>query len=196
MSEGTEKLIGRILDEAKQDAQAAIAQANEKAEAIRAESKAQVNAIREKGEAQAKQMETDIIFRAKKNAELDAKKADLAARHMMIDKAFAAAKEKLDAMSAADCAEFFRKLLFREAEGGETVRPSSKHAYIIAGIIPNINEMLEKEKSERLIAGEATDAIEDGFILEGKGYIKNCSFSELMNDLRERELGRIDDILF
>lgn len=193
---GTEKLIEKIALEAKAEADKIIEDATNKVNQIHTDSRQKVLQIKTSGDEKASQLESEIIFRAKKNAELDAKKADLAVRHCVVDKAFNKALDTMRNMDAATCTEFLKQVMFKEAAGGEKVIPSKKHSYLIASVVPEINAMLEKENAQTLKLVDATDKIQDGFILEGNGYIKICSFEELLDDVKEKELGAVADILF
>lgn len=192
---GTDKLIQRIIDEAQAEAQKIDADATAKIETMRKASAERIAALKADGEAKSSREETDIIFRARKNAELDAKKNDLCGRHVVIDEAFAAALSKLLAMTTDESAELMRKIMFREVSGGETIRPSKRHYDVVASVIPQINNMLIKENTQTIALGEVCD-IDNGFIIVGNGFTKTCSFEALLDDVREREIGKIADILF
>ncbi len=193
---GTDKLIEKIVEEARVDAEKTVSDARDKADALRRESQARVEEIKAQGEEKASRLETDIVFRAKKNAELDAKREYLAIKHKVIDKAFARALQEMRSMNAADSTELMKKLLFKEAEGGEDIIPSKTHAYIIASVIPEINSMLAKEGKAPVTLKKESEDIPDGFIIRGAGYIKTCTFEELLSDVKEREIGAVCDILF
>lgn len=193
---GTDKLIQKITDDARKDADRTVEAARERAEDIRLKSAQNVEKIKSEGDQNARQLENDILFRARKNAELEAKKADLEKRHEIIDKAFCVALSELRQMGANECADLMKKLIFKEAEGGEEICPSAAHESIIKSVLPDINNMLLKERRSPLTMGYVRSDIRDGFIMIGKGYVKTCTYEELLQDVRERETGRVADILF
>ena len=196
MSEGTDKLIKRILADAEAEAQRIKDEAEAEALAVTEDAKKRVAEVKSEGDEACRHAENEMLFLAKKSAELEAKKTDLAYRHRVIDEAFSETLTKLRAMNATQTAELLKKVLFRETSGGETIHPAKSNAGIIEGILSEINSMLKKEGSNPLTLGEATDEITDGFIAVGEGYVKKCSYEALLADLKEREIGQIADILF
>ena len=62
---GTDKLIEKIVEEARVDAEKTVSDARDKADALRRESQARVEEINAQGEEIVDGLETDILFRAK-----------------------------------------------------------------------------------------------------------------------------------
>lgn len=196
MSEGTDKLIRRITEDAQAEADRTVKAAEQSAQSIVEDAKKRVAKIKSDGDDACKAAENEIIFLARKNAELEAKKVDLALRHEVIDEAFSETLKAMRSMNSNKTTELLRKVIFRETSGGETICPASSNEKIIEALIPEINSMLKKESAQPIVLGKVSDEIEDGFIIVGTGYIKKCSYEELLADIKEREIGQIGNILF
>lgn len=74
----SERLLSSILDSARAEADAILAQGKERAGAIQAEAQAEAARIAQEAEAKAMAARTDVLERSRTNAGLDARKAALA----------------------------------------------------------------------------------------------------------------------
>ena len=181
----SERLLSSILDSARAEADAILAQGKERAGAIQAEAQAEAARIAQEAEAKAMAARTDVLERSRTNAGLDARKAALAQRRAVVDAAF---EEALTAMCQLDEAarkDLLKKLLLENAEGGECISPAQGDAASLAqgGKAP-------------LTMGDPRPGIQGGFFLVGASYELNCSFEALLRDLRETEVSKVADLLF
>ena len=83
----SERLLSSILDSARAEADAILAQGKERAGAIQAEAQAEAARIAQEAEAKAMAARTDVLERSRTNAGLDARKAALAQRRAVVDAA-------------------------------------------------------------------------------------------------------------
>ena len=196
MSEGTDKLIKRILSDAQAEADRILVEAQKRCDEIEQAARKRVAEIEEEGGKKAAQEENDIIFLAKKNAELEAKKADLALRHELIDEVFSDALSALSSMNANETADFLQRIIDRETDGGETIHPTADNRSIVKDVTERLNVKYKETGKQALLLGDNTDDISDGVIIAGRGFIKTCNYEDLLADLKEREIGEISDILF
>lgn len=195
LKSGAEALLERIISAAEADA-----------EKTRVEAEAQIRQIEALAEADAQKefaemekrkqtLKASMLESGRLSAELDSRKYLLLKKRELIDKAFASADEKLKAVSGAEREALLEKLLECEADGGEKVRTSKSDAAAVEKLLPKVNKTLEARGLAPLSMGENAD-IENGFILVGASYEKDCTFAALLKNARDSlELG-VSDILF
>lgn len=192
----SERLLSSILDSARAEADAILAQGKERAGAIQAEAQAEAARIAQEAEAKAMAARTDVLERSRTNAGLDARKAALAQRRAVVDAAF---EEALGAMCQLDEAarkDLLKKLLLENAEGGECISPAHGDAASLAQLLPAVNQTLAQGGKAPLTMGDPRPGIQGGFFLVGASYELNCSFEALLRDLRETEVSKVADLLF
>ena len=187
---GAETLINTIMDEARAaakkteaEAAAAVAEIKRKLDEDRAGIKAEYDARAER----AKQ---DTIARALTNAELEARKSLLAKKRALIDRAFAEAYKRICTLPDDKRRAFLKKLLLAECEGGEVIHPAPRED--MTGVV----EEAAKQIKGGLILGSVDETIRNGFTVEGGGYYKNCSFTAVMDQERERCETEVSKLLF
>ncbi len=192
----SERLLSSILDSARAEADAILAQGKERAEAIQAEAQAEAARIAQEAEAKAMAARTDVLERSRTNAGLDARKAALAQRRAVVDAAF---EEALTAMCQLDEAarkDLLKKLLLENAEGGECISPAQEDAAALAQLLAEVNQALAQAGKAPLTLGDTRSGIRGGFFLLGSSYELNCSFEALLRDLREVEVSKVANLLF
>ena len=185
---GADKLISSILQEAHEQANAIEWHSTEAINSIRAKLEADREAVRDEFTKKAEAARLLTLSTARTNAELTARRDLLAGKRTLIDEAYSAAAKRVAALSGADRDSVLLKLLKRECEGGETVRPSEKDAEAVARLIG--------EAGAALSLGEVDPDIEDGFTLQGRNYYKNCSFAALMDEVRSLTESEVTKRLF
>ena len=94
-----DKLLARILDDARGEAAKIEAAASAQAEEIRARAEREAAALAAETESRAKAAHAEAIEHAETAAQLEARKQALASRRMVLDEAFAAALKELCAMT-------------------------------------------------------------------------------------------------
>ena len=99
---GAEKLIERILAEARQDAEAVLQQADDQAGRLNGAAQAEADAIRTAAEAKGNKIREEILERCRTNAKLDARKHILAAKRGLMEEAFDLAERRLEEMSGKE----------------------------------------------------------------------------------------------
>ncbi|MDL2235816.1 hypothetical protein LJC07_06685 [Christensenellaceae bacterium OttesenSCG-928-L17] len=188
MIAGAEALVERILQEARDDAAASLKEAEEACERIR------LDAVREaeRTAAEATKRREDAVYaildRSRTNAELSARKQALAKRRKVLDRAFDEAYSRLCELDEEQRARVCLGMLRREAEGGETVVPAARDRKLIEQLLPKIDVKLVLSKEDA--------ALENGFLLVGDGFEKDCSFLAVLRDIRTAEDANVSAILF
>lgn len=169
-----EKLIASILEEAHKYAAAAEARANEEAAEINRRLDEERERLRAEFEDKARAVREEALARARTNAELAARKDLLARKRALIDETYTEAYRRLCAMEGAERDALIEKLLKRECEGGETVRPAPRDRAAIERLAASMD----------ITVGEDDPDVADGFTVRGKNFFKCCSFGELMEEAR------------
>ncbi len=195
-NEGAKKLAERILEAARADA-------NDTAKAAAAECGEIAAAFEKRLEQSAQGFEKQradavraILERSRTNAELSARKEALQARRAVLDSVFDEAYKELCARSDADKAALYRRCLENEAEGGETVIAAKADQAQLKKIVEDVSAGLQKAGKKALQFSTETADIDNGFILRGGAYEKDCSIKAILQDARAAEEPNVAAILF
>ena len=196
LNNGADRLLARILADAQALAQEQDAAA--KAEIFKIKELAQhdVQAVKEENEFRCKKAEADILERSRTNAELDSRKYALKAKRDVVESAFTAAYEGLCALKGEERDSLLKAMAAREALGGETIVAAPADVETMKRLLDGINAQLAKAGKAELKMGDAAENISGGFLLQGEGFEKNCSFEAMLRDAREAEESKVAEILF
>lgn len=154
---------------------------------------------------EAKALEKQILGKAqeeassKKNriiqgAELKVRNDKLAAKYSVIEKSFDLALENLRNFNKEDFISFIKNTLKSEGFKGEGVLRVNEGRYV--QITPNILASLNAELGVNITLGKLLEGNEDGFIIEQKGTILNCTFKALVDSLKEDLIFDVTKVLF
>ena len=177
-----ESVKDEILNSAKSQATAMLAEARKEANRITTEAERKVEEMKIKAEAEAKRA-MDIIKRQEmSSAELESKKMLLEAKKQVIEAVFEEAKKKIAGMPEKKKEEMMKKLLDRAKKDLEIayVYCNSKDAKFLKGF--NLQN---------------ADII-GGLIAENKEKTirVDCSFETLLQSVKENELQSVSKLLF
>lgn len=196
VSNGAKKLKERILADAQAQAQETAQQAQAQCDAIMRAGEKHINDIHLEDARKLKAEIAAVMDRSRTNAELEARKAALAARRKIIDEAFLKAYDALCAMDDEMRAKVITNTLLNETDGGETLLCASAERALVEKMLPQVQQTLQAQGKATLVLSDETADIEHGFILIGKGYEKNCSFKALLEDMRAAQETKVAGILF
>jgi V/A-type H+-transporting ATPase subunit E len=199
MNDGAERIIRRILDDARAKAEAMQAEAAKKIAAMEVEAKKTAAAKKEQVLAQARKEAEEQKRRILGVAQLDARKELLAAKQELIEEAFQRSLQVLFDMEDGAYLAVLREMLLAVVETGtETVLLSARdQGRIPAGFWPEINAALAKRgKAGKLAPGSDTRDIRGGFILQSGGVEINCSFASLLEMQRDELEPEVAALLF
>ncbi|MFO8192777.1 MAG: V-type ATP synthase subunit E family protein [Bacillota bacterium] len=199
MHEGADRIIERILGDAKARADEIMQGAEEEKEKILSEARQK-----------AKNQETRILEQSRKDAEeekrriigvaqLEARKEILSSKQKLIREAFDRALNKLEDLDDETYLDVIGNMFLEQVEtGSETVSCSAKDKKRIpAAFWQEINDKLAQQgKQGRLTLSEETRDIRGGFILLSGGVELNCSFEALLEMQREDLEPEVAAILF
>lgn len=196
---GTEKIIARIENEAKAQADEIIAKAEAEVAAIlEKENKLAQDKYWEKIRTGTKECEAAVEHRVR-NAEMEARKSVLATKQEQVSKAFDKAKEMLAALPKDDYVKLLAKLAKDASSNGqeELVFNESDKAAVGKAVASAANELLKAEgKCGMLVVSDATRDIMGGFVLKQGGIEVNCSIETLVSMQRDRAAADVAAVLF
>ena len=194
----TEKITQRILEEAREKAQAIRAEAESAAGSVVSEARERAQILTQKAEAAAKDSLSDAERRFVAVAELDAKKYRLGAKIQVLDEAFREAESAFLAMEpAAYRAVYERIVLSAVSSGREGIAPAADETRLDQGFVDGVNATLRAQgRTGDLVLMPKREDISGGLILlEGSMEI-NLSTAAVMRQVREEIEGQTADLLF
>ena len=193
---GIEKITARIA----QDGQA-------ENDALLAEAKAQAAEITAKYQAQAKAEAEEILAQGRKNAEararhldstaqMECRKAVLAAKQDVIEEAFQAAHKKLLDLPREEYVALLAGLAAKASASGteNLIFSAPDRAQVGKAVVVAANEKLGG--SGRLTLSEESRPMDGGFILSDGAVEVNCTFDTLIRLQRGALAGEVAKVLF
>ncbi|MDO4568302.1 MAG: V-type ATP synthase subunit E [Clostridia bacterium] len=193
---GLDAIVKRIIEDAQRDADSSVEAANREAALVEERACADARRVLDDYRARAEALSASVMERNRTNAQLEGRKLTLARKRALIDEVFGLAYERLCALSGAPRGELLCALALREAQGGETLVPSEADAGLLRERIGEINAALAASGRQRLSMSEETVAMDGGFLLRAQSYVKSCSFTALLADVRAVHETRVAALLF
>ena len=186
---GTNKLAERIVTEAEAEAKATLEESGAANRAIMAQGEKAVAEKRAELTAKREAERAGILRGFQTRAALDGRKAALAKKRAVIDRAFSGAYQALLALDANKRGQICERMLRAEAEGGETIVPAANDRKAIESIVAAMPERKLKISKENA-------SFDGGFLLLAEGYEKDCSFASLLTQIRGEEETNVYKLLF
>ena len=192
---GIEKLTQQITADAQVEIDAILAEAKEKADAITADYSQQAEKAaaerRAKGEEAAAQREERLIAMA----DMERRKALLAARQDMVGKAFDKALEQLCNLSDGEYIALLTKLAVSAASSGkeQLIFSEKDRGRVGEAVVLAANKALE---NGNLTLSEQTRPMSGGLILSDGAIEVNCTFETLIRLQRGEMAGEVAGVLF
>lgn len=177
---GTNKLVERILNDARADAEKTASETQEKLNVIQKELDAKLAGLKADFESKRSAAVKSVLDGCKTRASLDGRKEALTKKRAVIDRVFAETYQNMLGLDDATRKEICANLLKREAEDGDTVVPAGRDR-------ENIAAVLKDWKGVKLSLSGDDAALEGGFLLVNEGYEKDCSFRSVLSELRDSE---------
>ncbi len=193
-----DNIIKRITDEARQEADAVLADANAKAKELISASTAETDAEIERIERDAEAKAQELRRRRLAVAEMEARKDVLAQKQAILDEAFAGALLKLSALPDSEIEALLTPLVVEEAEGTESLVVAEKdRALYEKSLLHNLNKALKKAgKPGHLTLSEQGGSFAGGLVLVSDVLEKNISFEALLRNVREESEKAVSELLF
>ncbi len=191
-------ILEKIGSDGRQAAAVLLKEAGERAEAIRAESDKKIARLREETIAKAQAEAAELEVRMHRMAELDERKALLAAKRCLMDQAFQAALMKLKQMTPEQMESFFLSMALSSCKGAETLLIGALHdAWYTPALADKVNAALNAAgKPGRIILSKERRQGVTGVILLGDGMEINCTLEALLEDRRLQLEAEVASILF
>ena len=191
---GIEKIIDRISGDAQAEIDAVLNQAKAEAAEItaryEAQAKAEADEILSRGKRAAAEREERLVS----VAQLECRKAQLAAKQEVIDASFKLALEKLLALPEDKYVALLAELAVQAAPSGKgkLIFSQTDRARIGKAVVLAANEKLNGS----LTLAEETRPMNGGFILSDGRVEVNCSFETLVRLQKAELTGKVTGVLF
>lgn len=181
-----EKITSRILAQARADAEAALAAAQSKADELLASVSAKCAKQQEEASAAATREAEETAQRIARMSALDLRKDELQLKRALVEEAFAAAIERLEALPAEDASALYERLICEQASGGEAVCPAPSAAgYINAAFLARVSGRLAKDGRAELTLAAPAPGLKAGLLLMKDGAVTDLSPASLVRALQD-----------
>lgn len=194
--QGIERIVGRIHQEAVEEAKQIELRAEEQAKKLLEEADAEADKLDAQKNAEAQTAASDIRRRAESTARLNTQKASLSARQAILSEVFERALHILRGMDRSRYTEFLAKLIADNAQGGELVWFAENDRDISSNVILSANTQLEKANKASVALGGCSAQQSDGIILKAGPVATNCTLDALLREARPNLTGEIAAMLF
>ena len=214
-----DKILDKILSDAREEAEKVLDAARQECEAIEKESDARVQSVIEAAQARAAREEAAAAQRANSTADMKKREILLAAKVGMLSKAFSEAENYLYDLSQEDYCVFLAHLLadaavermqtvqhLKELYGeevceGEFLLELSEKDRELGPLVIKAAKTFMKRVSPaygevNFTLAEESAPIRGGLILRYGDIASNCSVEAVINGLREQMEARIANLLF
>jgi len=193
---GIEKITQRIDADAQSGIDALLAEARASAAQTAARYDAQAKKLAAENEALNEKAASERKEYLVGTAQMDSRKAALAAKQELVDEAFRLALEQLCSLPEDRCVETLTGLLLRAAPDGrgEVVFSAADRERVGSAAVAAANAALGDKG--RLALAEETRAIRGGFILVSGNIEVNCTFETLVRLQKGKIAGEVAKILF
>jgi len=192
-------IIERINSQAAEEARAILAEAADKAgqahDAAKAKATALLQEAREKARASAEAHRRRLVTLAS----LDLRNQVGDARQQAMDKAFAAALERIQGMDDAAYLPLLKDLIVSAAETGDeqVVLSPADRKRVTPEFIPEVNGALRAAgKNGNLRLSDETRQFSGGVVLVGRNVELNCTFDSTLKLIRDDIEPEVASILF
>lgn len=183
-----DRLIERILSQAKADVDAAQKRAQEGCRGVWDGCRRRVDQQAAEAAAVRDAAVQGVLDGARTRAELEGRKQALAMRRQLLDEAFCQATAALHRLSGPQRAQLLGYLLETETAPGDEIVPAGPDRAVLQEQIAALNRPLTLSPQDAPLEG--------GFLIIGGSYEKDCSLAALMNQIRQEEEGNVARILF
>ena len=191
---GIEKITQRIASDAQAEVDRILGDARDEAGRIAANYRAQADAeaaeLAAKNEKAAAEREERLVS----EAQMEARKVQLAAKQEMVEKAYIQALDKLCALPEEQYVAILADLLVKASSNGkeEAVFSPEDRERVGEAAVAKANELSGKQ----LRLSEETQPIRGGFILKDKNVEVNCTFETLVRLQKAETAGAVAQKLF
>ncbi|WP_295748592.1 V-type ATP synthase subunit E family protein [uncultured Oscillibacter sp.] len=191
---GIEKITQRISADAQAEIDRVLGEARAEAEKIAARYKAQADAEAADLDAKNKKAAAEREERLAGTAQMEARKAALAAKQEMVERAYDLALKKLCSLPGEKYTEVLAALLVQASSTGkeEVIFSDKDRRKVGKAAVDKAN----KDGGKKLTLSGETRAIPGGFILRSENVEVNCAFDTLVRLQKAETAGEVVRKLF
>jgi V/A-type H+-transporting ATPase subunit E len=194
---GLNRLVEQIKTAAKEAADAKLAQARQEAENIIGEAEERAKQESSIILREAEEKASDIIERAKSSADLQKRRAILAAKQQIIEDVIKKTNAALKSLSNEEYSDLILKMVSKYAhpQKGQIIFSKQDLERLPAGFEQKLNKAVESKGGSLLISSE-NRPIEGGFILVYGDIEENCTFTAIYSSKHDILQDKIHEFIF
>ena len=191
--DGQQKIIDKILSDAKHDAGEMLSEALKKAEALVAAKQAEADAEYDLSVEEARKAGEEVVRRRLTVADLEVKKLLLSAKKQAVDEAFEESLKKLLALPKEEYTALVGSMIASAADDGDVVVISENDKNVLTKAV---FDKISAKISKKLTLSDTFGNFKGGVMLLGKGVDKNLTFESELALLRDEVEPEVAKIMF
>lgn len=191
--DGQQKIIDKILSDAKHDAGEMLSEALKKAEALVAAKQAEADAEYDLSVEEARKAGEEVVRRRLTVADLEVKKLLLSAKKQAVDEAFEESLKKLLALPKEEYAALVGSMIASAADDGDVVVISENDKNVLTKAV---FDKISAKIGKKLTLSDTFGNFKGGVMLLGKGVDKNLTFESELALLRDEVEPEVAKIMF
>lgn len=191
--DGQQKIIDKILSDAKHDAGEMLSEALKKAEALVAAKQAEADAEYDLSVEEARKAGEEVVRRRLTVADLEVKKLLLSAKKQAVDEAFEESLKKLLALPKEEYAALVGSMIASAADDGDVVVISENDKNVLTKAV---FDKISAKIGKKLTLSDTFGNFRGGVMLLGKGVDKNLTFESELALLRDEVEPEVAKIMF
>lgn len=191
--DGQQKIIDKILSDAKHDAGEMLSEALKKAEALVAAKQAEADAEYDLSVEEARKAGEEVVRRRLTVADLEVKKLLLSAKKQAVDEAFEESLKKLLALPKEEYTALVESMIASAADDGDVVVISENDKNVLTKAV---FDKISAKIGKKLTLSDTFGNFKGGVMLLGKGVDKNLTFESELALLRDEVEPEVAKIMF
>lgn len=191
--DGQQKIIDKILSDAKHDAGEMLSEALKKAEALVAAKQAEADAEYDLSVEEARKAGEEVVRRRLTVADLEVKKLLLSAKKQAVDEAFEESLKKLLALPKEEYTVLVGSMIASAADDGDVVVISENDKNVLTKAV---FDKISAKIGKKLTLSDTFGNFRGGVMLLGKGVDKNLTFESELALLRDEVEPEVAKIMF
>lgn len=191
--DGQQKIIDKILSDAKHDAGEMLSEALKKAEALVAAKQSEADAEYDLSVEEARKAGEEVVRRRLTVADLEVKKLLLSAKKQAVDEAFEESLKKLLALPKEEYTALVGSMIASAADDGDVVVISENDKNVLTKAV---FDKISAKIGKKLTLSDTFGNFRGGVMLLGKGVDKNLTFESELALLRDEVEPEVAKIMF
>lgn len=191
--DGQQKIIDKILSDAKHDAGEMLSEALKKAEALVAAKQAEADAEYDLSVEEARKAGEEVVRRRLTVADLEVKKLLLSAKKQAVDEVFEESLKKLLALPKEEYTALVGSMIASAADDGDVVVISENDKNVLTKAV---FDKISAKIGKKLTLSDTFGNFKGGVMLLGKGVDKNLTFESELALLRDEVEPEVAKIMF